>query len=385
MKNFVLSSESVTMGHPDKLCDQISDAIVDAFLCSGSPCAVGAECAVANGVVFVSVLNGSSYNVDIVETVRRVIGEAGYHAPPFDFETCTVLTNINHYTDLTLDLDHESAVASRSVTAFGYACRHTPVLMPFSIWGAHALARQLDDVRRSDGIASLMPDGQTQVTVSYKDRQPVRVSDIILTTSTSDESVFSDKAAIREEVITKVIKPAFSDSQTLLDENTRITVQPAAPLPIGGPANHAGLTGRKIADDGYGGFARLSASALSGKDPSRIDRISTYAARHIAKCIVAAELAGECEVQLSFGQGQTDPLSVEVDTFNSGRTQDENLSARVQEVFDLRVGAIIERFGLWDITRLRNGRFFQDIAVYGQMGREDLDAPWEDVSPAQSI
>jgi len=385
MRNFILTSESVTEGHPDKLCDQISDAIVDAFLETAAPCTVQAECAVANGVVFLSVLHGSELTIDLADVTRGIIADVGYVDGRFAATTCTVLTNTNRFVTNAPDLSGAAMTASHSVTAFGYACRQSPDYMPYPIWSAHQVSRQLDQARRDGRIPYLLPDGQIQVAVRIENRQPVAIESVTLTTATRDEASPAGDAALEHAIRTHVIEPAFARATVKPAGGTEIVIRRASPLAAGGPANHAGLTGRKMADDGYGGYARLTASALSGKDPSRSDRIATYAARHLAKCVVAAEMASECEIQLSYGIGRSEPISLELDTFGTGQQSDEKLSARLREIFDMRIGAIVERFDLWALTGRRGGHFFRNLAVYGQIGRGDLEAPWEDVSLAKTL
>lgn len=384
MQDFILTSESVTIGHPDKLCDQISDAVVDAALGNGAPVPLHAECALANGIVFLSVHHGQAASLDLIEIARGIITDAGYVEGEFTAERCTVLTNTSVVAVESGWTDPAAMTASRSVTAFGFACGHTPEMMPYPVWCAHRITRALDAAREGEALGYLMADGQAQVAVRFKDRQPIGIDSIVLTTALSGDAP-GDNEHLRDDLMQHVVGIAFDTAPVMPGNSTRIVVRRAEPSPAGGPANHAGLTGRKIADDGYGGYARQTATAFSGKDPSRIDRIAAYAARHVAKCVVAAELAGECEVQLSYSIGDSAPVSFEIDTFGSGKDSDSSLAERLSEVFDLRVGAIVEHFGLWNLVRARGGRFFRDLAVYGHFGRDDLNAPWEDTEMAGQI
>ena len=384
MQDFILTSESVTVGHPDKLCDQISDAVVDAALGNGVPVPLHAECALANGIVFLSVHHGQAASLDLIETTRRVITDAGYVEGAFTAKRCTVLTNTSVVAVESGWTASDAMTASRAVTAFGFACSHTPEFMPYPVWCAHRITRALDAARRGDALAYLMADGQAQVAVRFKDRLPIGIDSMVLTTALNQDAP-SDDDDLRDDLMRHVVSAAFDNAPVMPGNSTRVVVRRAEPSPAGGPAYHAGLTGRKIADDGYGGYARQTATALSGKDPSRIDRIAAYAARHVAKCVVAAELADECEVQLSYSIGDSAPVSFEIDTFGSGKDPDSSLSGRLADVFDLRVGAIVERFGLWNLVRMRGGRFYRDLAVYGHFGRNDLEAPWENTGMAAEI
>lgn len=381
MKDFILTSESTTMGHPDKLCDQISDAVVDACLSEDPPAAVNAECAVSNGVVFLTVRREARANPDLTGIARLVISDAGYVDGPFAADSCTVLTTTSLIDVATSDGD---VLAAHSATVFGYACSHTPELIPYAIWCAHRVTRALDAARRESRLAYLSPDGQAQVAISFRDRAPTEIHSVILTSALAPDAPAHD-AALRDALVSAVIGPALAGAAIGVTEGTRILTLRTAPSPAGGPANHAGLTGRKTADDSYGGYVRHSGAALSGKDPSRIDRIAAYAARHAAKCVVASGLARECEVQLSYAVGDEAPISVEIDSFGSGALSDDRISARLRETFDFRVGAIAERLGLWTLSRDRGGRFYRDLAVYGHFGRDDLAAPWEDTAAAAGL
>jgi S-adenosylmethionine synthetase len=382
--DFVFSSESVTAGHPDKVCDQISDAIVDRFLRQDPLARVNAECAVSTSILFLSVKARSQATVDAPAAAREVLRDIGYSGNgAFDARTCTIMTNLHEMPDdgrLRIDeegLDDagiERVVARDQATVFGFACRDTENLMPLPITLAHRLARRLFQVQRE--LDYLSPDGKTQVAVSYRDYNPVRIEGVSLVAcqyTANRPSPTELEADLRE----RVIKPAFEGMALRPDDKTRIAINPDGPQVPGGPALHAGLTGRKTATDGYGEFSRNSAAAMSGKDPSRIDRVGSYAARHAAKHVVAAGLADRCEVQLSYTIGLAKPVSVVVQTFGTGKIPDHTLSSRIAEVFDFRPAGIVQRFGLRSLPARRQGIFYRNLASYGQVGRSDLDLPWE--------
>lgn len=383
MRNFIHTSESVTAGHPDKLCDLISDSIVDAFLAADPPRPVNAECTLASGIVFLAVRCLGEPQTDLAALVRRDIADVGYTHHGFNSETCTIMTNVSpdpSFADLgpgkPLHVQH-------SATLFGYACRQTTEFMPLPIVAARRLTRGLDTLRVDGGLSYLTPDCQSQVAVEFKDRQPVRIHNIGLTIAT-DVEAGANAADIERELREHLVSQAFDHLPIAPDSDTRIMIQ-QVPTGSEGLASHAGLTGRKSAVDGYGGFARQGSAALSGKDPSRIDRTAAYAARHIAKCVVAADLAKECEVQLSYCAGEDAPISLEIDSFGSGSCPDAEISARVRNAFDLTVDAIAERYHLWTLPSEHDGRFYAELAVSGHMGRIDIDVPWEDISAAADL
>jgi S-adenosylmethionine synthetase len=361
-----MTSESVTAGHPDKLCDQISDAVIDACLTAGTGRGVVAECALATGVVFLSVRGSVDPPCDMAALARRVIADAGYD-----------MTGSNPTVMLDLAPDHGAALARRGqmTTAFGYACDHSADRMPLPIWAAHRLTRAMDDARHDGRLAWLLPDAQAQVAVAFQDRRPVALSAIALAFGAHSTL---DAAAMEAALRAEVIAPAFAGSAIVPDDKTRLIC--LAMPDIAGAEAHSGQTGRKTADDCYGGFVRHNAAALSGKGPGRIDRTAQYAARQAACAVLAAGLAQECEVQLSYVLGDEVPASVEVDSFDSGRISDDRIALRLAERFDFRVGAIAERMGLWNLPGTRGGRFYRDLATYGHMARHDLATPWEDLS-----
>ncbi|WP_298819047.1 methionine adenosyltransferase [Chloroflexus sp.] len=380
---YVFTSESVTAGHPDKLCDQISDAIVGHFLWQDPRARVVAECAVSSGILFVSLRASGNAWVDIPRLAREVMLEVGYDRGSFDGRTCTIMLNqieeqpsgsrrpVRAGND-----DLTALVAQENVTLFGFACTQTPVMMPLPIWLANRLAQQLGAVCREHNDI-LAPDGKVQVGVVFSDHQPQRLHSITLVAS--QRRIDLPLNRLRELMIEQVVQPVFAGEPIKPDSRTSIQINPEGPVLEGGPALHAGLTGRKNGSDTYGGFARQGSAALSGKDPTRIDRTGAYAARHAAKQIVAVGLAEHCEIQLSYSIGQAQPVSVRVETFGSGRLSDDELSRRVAETFDFSVGGIIRRFHLDELAGRSQGRFYQQLAAYGHFGRTDLTLPWETI------
>jgi S-adenosylmethionine synthetase len=386
MHERIFTSESVTPGHPDKLCDQISDATVDAFLRQDPRARVVAECAISTGVLFIAARFAAEASVDIPALARAVIAEAGYVDASFDARTCSILTSFTaldrreRVPDPARRLDEP---AQEQVNAFGYACRETSALMPLPIWLAHKLARALD-AARGGGADFLAPDGKTQVTVEYADGRPSRIHSLTLTAATTDPP--PKIAALTNAMRELVVAPAFRDEPLAPDASCKIHVNPGGPYLVGGPAKHSGLTGRKTGIDTYGEYARQSGAALSGKDPSRIDRIGAYAARHAAKSVVAAKLAERCEVHLAYAIGVARPISVSIDTFGTGRKNDAEVAARISKSFDFRPAAIEERFGLRErAASAGTVGYFRALAVYGQVGRLDLDLPWERTDAAEAL
>ena len=394
MKDFALSSESVTAGHPDKLCDRISDAVVDAFLASEAPQPfVNAECAIAGGIVFLAAQFRSEPPLDLGNLARRVIRSAGYTHGSFQIDNCTVMTSLSQLPEIDVrwlqldtltDEDLNALSAGHQVTVFGYACRQTPNLMPLPIVLAHGLAHRLDEARESGALDYLSPDGQSQVLVAYRDREPVRIDAVTVTTGLWPNRLPSHQR-LEEDIREAVIAPLFQDAALKPDKETTILVNPREGQGEGGPSSHAGLTGRKLGIDGYGGFVRQSGAALCGKGPSRIDRTASYAARWAAKTVVAAGLAEECEVQLSYAIGRSAPISLEADSFGSGQIEDARIAEALRQVFDFRVGAIARDLGLWALPSRHGGHFFERLAYYGQFGREELAAPWEGTEKATAL
>jgi S-adenosylmethionine synthetase len=383
-QDFMFTSESVTEGHPDKLCDRISDAIVDRFLQQDPYSRIITECAVSTAVIFIAARFESDAIVDTTETARKIIQQVGYTQPEFNSKTCSVITSIKEFDsssdrcmnekDLTDD-GIDQITAKNQVTVFGFACDQTEAFLPLPIWLAHQLAKRLDVVRLENILPYLAPDGKTQVGVEYRDRKPYRIHSITIITSQNPNSKVSLKQ-LQDEIRETVIDAVFQPEDIQPDEQTRIWIDDDDE--VGGPSIHSGLTGRKTAIDTYGEYARHSGAALSGKDPSRIDRVGAYAARYAAKNIVAAGLAEKCEVQLSYSIGLARPVSIQVETFGTGKLLDEKITDLVEHHFEFRPAGIIRQFNLRFLPTIVKGGFYQKLAAYGHMGRIDLGLlPWE--------
>lgn len=383
MRDFVLTSSSVTDGHPDKLCDCISDAIVDAYLTRDEDARVSAECAIASGIVFLATHVASKASADLTSIVQTTVRDAGYHDQDFNPEKVTVLSAVSKVAR-TEDRDEWSAYGSASVnaTVFGYACQHTKEMMPLPIVVAHRLVRRLHNLRTSEELPLLHPDGQTQVSIRFQARVPVAVEGITLNSALRSGVGNGDAQEVLDR---RVIRPVLDELDIALSKEALVNINPFGPSLPGGPTRHAGLTGRKNDIDTYGGYSRHGGAALSGKDPSRVDRLGAYAARYAAKNIVAARLASECEVQISYAMGRSEPLSVEVDTFGSGKVPDQMISKALLEVIDFRAEALNDRFQLRGLPRKRHGRFFADLGVLGHLGRLELDLPWEGTDAADAL
>lgn len=396
---FLFTSESVTEGHPDKICDQISDTILDALLTADPASRVAAEVVVNTGLVLITGEITTKAYVNFTELARKKIAEIGYINADNGFaaNSCAILVAIDEQSpDIAqgvntaleqregnaTDAELDAIGAGDQGLMFGYACDETPELMPMPIALAHRIARQLSVVRKSGELPYLRPDGKTQVTIEYEDRKPVRIDTILISTQ-HDPSIgeISEEKAIRAiiqaDLWEKVVKPAFAGCAIVPDDQTRYLVNPTGKFVIGGPQGDSGLTGRKIIVDTYGGYARHGGGAFSGKDPTKVDRSAAYAARYAAKNIVAAGLAAKCELQISYAIGVAQPTSLHVDTFGTGKVSDEVLLGLIKDNFDLRPAAIIQTFNLRLLPSLRGGRFYQDVAAYGHLGRTDLDLPWE--------
>jgi S-adenosylmethionine synthetase len=384
-KNYIHMSESVTEGHPDKLCDQISDAIVDRFLEHDPGAGIIAECAVSSSVVFIAARFASSVKVDFPNVARKVLRRIGYVDHEFNYKTCSILTSLKEmerdrepFPDEAemSDPDIERILVQDQVTLFGFACRQSPTFLPLPIWLAHKLSRRLTEVRLQNVLSYLAPDGTTQVGVEYKDRAPFRIHGITINSSQKDRT-FPDQKRLRGDIIEAVIQAVFKDQPIAPDKDTKIFINPGGPLKLGGPSVHSGLTGRKNAIDTYGGYSRNSGAALSGKDPLRIDRVGAYAARYAAKNVVAAGLADQCEVQLSYSIGLAGPVSLHVETMGTGEIPDHEISNLLEKNFDFRLGGILRQFNLRKLPSMSSGGFYRRLAAYGHFGRSDMELPWE--------
>lgn len=409
-KRFLFTSESVTEGHPDKVCDQISDAILDEFLTQDSKSRVAAETSVTTGMVLVSGEITSNCYVDIPRVIRNTIKNIGYNGEEgggFDYKTCAVLTSIDEQSsdisggvNKAFETRDNNANVSSSETEelgagdqgimFGYACDETPELMPLPISLAHKLSYKLAQVRKEGVLKYLRPDGKSQVTVEYIDNKPTRIDTVVISTQHDPEiNGVSDNERIQEiirnDLIKYVIDAVFENESIKPDSDTKYLINPSGRFVIGGPQGDAGLTGRKIIVDTYGGYSRHGGGAFSGKDPTKVDRSAAYAARYVAKNIVAAKLASKCEVEVAYAIGVAKPVSVMVDTFGTGKISDDEIEKLIEENFDLSPAAIISHFDLRNLPAKNNGKFYQKLAAYGHMGRTDFEVPWEKLDKVATL
>ncbi len=403
---YLFTSESVTEGHPDKICDQISDTILDTLLAADPSSRVAAEVVVNTGLVLITGEITSKAHVNYAEITRKKVAEIGYVNADNGFcsQSCTVLVALDEQSpDIAQGVDTASETREQNSEdlfdkigagdqgiMFGFACNETPELMPLPISLAHKLARRLTAVRKTGQLGYLRPDGKTQVTVVYEDGRPVGIDTILISTQhaasigdiTDDAQI---QAKIRQDLLTAVVEPVFGDVQIKPDANTRFLVNPTGKFVVGGPQGDSGLTGRKIIVDTYGGYSRHGGGAFSGKDPTKVDRSAAYACRYVAKNIVAAGLADKCEVQLSYAIGVARPVSIFVETFGTSKVDEDTLLKLVEENFELRPAGIIHTFGLRTLPGDQGGRFYQDVAAYGHFGRDDLDLPWERTDKAAEL
>lgn len=405
-RRYLFTSESVTEGHPDKICDQISDTILDALLTQDPKSRVAAEVVVNTGLVLITGEITTNAQINYIDLARKKIAEIGYVDADngFSASSCSVLIALDKQSpdiaqgvnqahearELLSDQELDAIGAGDQGIMFGFACNETPELMPMPISLAHRISRQLAKVRKNGKLPYLRPDGKTQVTVIYEDDRPVGIDTILISTQhTETIGEITDTTAVQEKIKadlwSAVVEPVFEDIAVKPDDQTRFLVNPTGKFVIGGPQGDSGLTGRKIIVDTYGGYSRHGGGAFSGKDPTKVDRSAAYACRYVAKNIVAAGLADKCEVQLSYAIGVARPVSILIETFGTSKVDEDKLLEAVQANFELRPAGMIQAFNLQKLPGLRDGRFFQDVAAYGHLGRTDLDLPWEKTDKAELL
>lgn len=391
ISDYIFNSQSVTAGHPDRMCDIVSDAIIDAFLRQDPTTRITAETAISRNILFLAARYASDAVVDIPETARKVINGIGYRPEDFTANECTVVTSLIEQQKSLRETDFSGLeddeldliTVSHQTTVFGYACNHTSELMPLPITLANALARQLRLVRGTLNYVS--PDCTTQVGVQFENGIPKRIHSLTLIIGCNDPETAPTLMRIQEDLRHHVIAPVFASSPLQPDNMTEIVINPNGSFVRSGPNAHSGMTGRKTDSDTYGSFARHSGAALSGKSPSRIDRVGVYAARHAAKNIVAAGLADQCEVQLSYSLGHAGPVSILLNTYGSGRESDDEIRKRLLRHFDFRLGAIVRQFQLRQLPAMHKGRFYQELPVIGHFGEHGLALPWENTDQAERL
>ncbi len=405
-RRYLFTSESVTEGHPDKICDQISDTILDALLTQDPSSRVAAEVVVNTGLVLITGEITTKANVNFVNLARKKIAEIGYTNADngFSANSTSILValdeqspdiaqgvNTAHETrEQDSDEQFDKIGAGDQGIMFGFASNETPELTPLPISLAHRIARRLAAVRKTGELPYLRPDGKTQVTVAYEDGRPVGIDTILISTQhAATIGEITDEAAvqakIKQDLWSAVVEPVFGDIDIKPNDQTRFLVNPTGKFVVGGPQGDSGLTGRKIIVDTYGGYSRHGGGAFSGKDPTKVDRSAAYAARYVAKNIVAAGLADKVEIQLSYAIGVARPTSILVDTFGTGKVDEETLLELIDKHFELRPAGIIHTFNLRNLPSERGGRFYQDVAAYGHFGRADLDLPWEQTDKAELL
>lgn len=392
-KNFLFTSESVTDGHPDRLCDCIADAVVDRFLQKDPYARIIAECALSKNVLFLAARFVSEINIDIPEVARTVLSQVGYHPDDFDAQNCSVLTSLIRMSSEHRAFADEKEMSNAEInqitahsqaTVFGFASNQTPELMPLPIVLSNRLAHRLSLARLGHKIPGLSPDCTVQVGVRYENGVPQQIPGITIIAGTSN-AIQLDSHTLRELLISQVIEPMFRQETIDIDAATEIFINPQGAYPKSGPAFHSGMTGRKTASDTYGAYARHSGSALSGKDPSRIDRIGAYMARYVAKNVVAAGLAEECEIQLSYSIGHPGPTSIQVHAFGTASISEDDLLARITEHFDFRIGSIIRNFNLRHLSGKSSGGFYQRLPVEGHFGNTTMALPWEKTDRSEQL